>query len=228
MKQILNGLRDFFGCTKREAQGFLLLLLLTIAPLLGMFWLQPVAKEGSASWLASPDSLLLDSLLLTLEPLHVADSSKQAPKAGRFFATPKTYSPKAFPRIDIATADTAQLQMLRGIGSVLAGRIVKFREKLGGFVYFEQVYEVYGLSEEAKQALKARAYLGQHAVRTLSVNRLPPDSLAKHPYVGYKMAKILGNYRKQHGPFGGAADLHKIYLADSTWVNKITPYLHFE
>ncbi|HLS37651.1 MAG TPA: helix-hairpin-helix domain-containing protein, partial [Sphingobacterium bovisgrunnientis] len=50
--------------------------------------------------------------------------------------------------ISINTADTSELKQLKGIGSVLAARIVKFRDALGGFHSVNQIQEVYGISEE--------------------------------------------------------------------------------
>ena len=48
--------------------------------------------------------------------------------------------------INIATVD--QLISLRGIGPVLSERIVKYRNRLGGFYHVDQLKEVYGISEE--------------------------------------------------------------------------------
>ncbi len=55
---------------------------------------------------------------------------------------PARPTPTAF---DINTADTTQLAELRGIGSKLSARIVKYRDALGGFHSTEQYVEVYGL-----------------------------------------------------------------------------------
>src|SRR5690606_9841495 len=62
-------------------------------------------------------------------------------------------------RFDLNTADTAQLVRVYGIGPVLSKRIVKFRERLGGFVAPEQVYEVYGLDSATATRLLNTSYL---------------------------------------------------------------------
>lgn len=51
-------------------------------------------------------------------------------------------------RVEINTADTTELKRLRGIGSVLSARIVKYRGKIGGFTSVEQLRNIYGLSQE--------------------------------------------------------------------------------
>ena len=55
--------------------------------------------------------------------------------------------------IEINTADSATWTSLRGIGPVLASRIVKYREKLRGFTDVNQVSQVYGVSSETFEAI---------------------------------------------------------------------------
>lgn len=55
--------------------------------------------------------------------------------------------------IELNSADTTELKKLRGIGSVLSKRIVKYRKMVGGFKTTEQLKSVYGLSEETFQAI---------------------------------------------------------------------------
>ncbi|MEZ4904304.1 MAG: helix-hairpin-helix domain-containing protein [Spirosomataceae bacterium] len=54
---------------------------------------------------------------------------------------------------DINSADTTQLIRLKGIGSKLAARIIKFRDGLGGFASSAQYTEVYGLDSLALSEL---------------------------------------------------------------------------
>ena len=56
-------------------------------------------------------------------------------------------------RIYVNSADTTELKRLRGIGSVLSARIVKYRDKIGGFKSLEQIQKIYGLSEETYQQI---------------------------------------------------------------------------
>ena len=45
--------------------------------------------------------------------------------------------------VNLNTADTTELKSLKGIGSKLAGRIVKFRNSAGGFYSIDQLTDVY-------------------------------------------------------------------------------------
>ena len=54
---------------------------------------------------------------------------------------------KALVTVDLNAADTSGYKLLRGIGSIYAARIIKYRTMLGGFVEINQLQEVYGLSD---------------------------------------------------------------------------------
>ena len=49
-------------------------------------------------------------------------------------------------RIDLNTADAAQLKTLPGIGDVLAERIIAYREEHGGFSTVEEIMNVKGIA----------------------------------------------------------------------------------
>jgi len=144
-------------------------------------------------------------------------------------AYPKAFPPKTtFPPIDLNLADTADLKRVNGIGSVLAARIVKYRNKLGGFAKPEQLYEVYGL-DSAVVRLTLTKFVSPNAqgLKHLAINILPADSLAKHPYIGRKAAKILVNYRTQHGNFHTKEDLLKSKALEVDKAERLAPYLEF-
>lgn len=65
--------------------------------------------------------------------------------------------------IDINLADTAAWMKFPGIGEVLAARIVKFRDKMGGFKTVEQVGKTYGIKDSLFQLMKPFLTLGTAA-----------------------------------------------------------------
>lgn len=127
--------------------------------------------------------------------------------------------------IDINTADTTQLKTLYGIGSVFAKRIVNFRNSLGGYLYIEQLKEVYGLSEETYQRIKKHVSVDSSRVNKININFASVDDLRKHPYCNYTQARTIINYRDEKGSF----QTLDYFISDSVLVNagieKLLPYL---
>ncbi|MCU0299829.1 MAG: helix-hairpin-helix domain-containing protein [Candidatus Nanopelagicales bacterium] len=63
-------------------------------------------------------------------------------------------------QIDLNTASVEVLQEIPGVGPVLAGRIVTFREQNGGFTSVEQLTEVSGIGEVTFAQMKPMVTIG--------------------------------------------------------------------
>ncbi len=129
---------------------------------------------------------------------------------------------------DLNLADSAALIKIFGIGPKLSARIVKYRANLGGFVSTDQLSEVYGLDSTVIDKIKERFQIGLDFVPTkINVNTASEKELSSHPYVGYKLAKVLVTYRFQHGAFKNEDDLRQIKLIDEQKLLKLKPYLTY-
>jgi len=126
--------------------------------------------------------------------------------------------------VNINEADTASFIELPGIGSKLAGRIVSFREKLGGFHSVEQVAETFGLPDSTFQKIKPKLTVNG-AVKKLNINTATKDELKLHPYIRWNLANAIVEYRNQHGAYTNLTDLKRIALVDETTFLRIAPYL---
>jgi DNA uptake protein ComE-like DNA-binding protein len=130
-------------------------------------------------------------------------------------------------QIDINQADSAAWVALPGIGPGFARRIMGFRERLGGFAVAEQLLEVYGIDTVwVRQHLK-KFRLGSGVYRPLFVNRAIWNEF-RHPYLPYAQAKVVLNYRKQHGVITDFESLMQIKLVDPAVWMRLKPYLNFE
>ena len=127
---------------------------------------------------------------------------------------------------DINTADTSQLIALKGIGATLAGRIVKYRDGLGGFIAPEQFRDVYGLDSLALTELQKYGQI-RSAPRKISVNTASAEELDRHPFLSRRQAQIIVSYREQHGAYTSAESLRPIRILDAKTIEKIAPYLEF-
>ena len=141
-------------------------------------------------------------------------------------AYPERAAKPALQPFDINTADTAQLIALKGIGSTLAGRIVKFRDAMGGFISTEQFRDIYGLDSLALNELQRFGKI-QSSVRKIPVNTASAEELDRHPFLSRRQAQIIVNYREQHGAYTSAESLKPIRILDAKTIEKIAPYLEF-
>lgn len=129
--------------------------------------------------------------------------------------------------VDINQSNIYQWQLLNGIGPAYASRIVKYRDKLGGFSSVDQVGETYGLPDSVFALIRPHLTTSE-IIRPLWINRWPADSLRNHPYINWKQASIIENYRLQHGPYRAAEDLFRIKVFDTVFVEQLRPYLAFD
>ncbi|NQX92162.1 MAG: helix-hairpin-helix domain-containing protein [Flavobacteriales bacterium] len=131
------------------------------------------------------------------------------------------------PQFNLNLCDSAEFTRIKGIGPYYAGRLVAYRKALGGFTSIEQIQEMYGLREEAFDALTKNGYV-KGEVKCISINGVSAEQLSDHPYVSHKQAKAIVNYRKRNGPFKDSHDLLKCVVLDEEDLHRLKPYLCFD
>lgn len=109
--------------------------------------------------------------------------------------------PKKVFSIEINSADSADWVKLFGIGPVYARRICNYRKYLGGFVYIEQLKEVYNLPEETYNNIYHNLRIDTLNVKQININFADIDNLKRHPYCTYASARKIVNYRAENGSF---------------------------
>lgn len=139
-----------------------------------------------------------------------------------------TYSPKEKASkpltIDLNYATAEVFQHIRGIGPTLSTRIVRFRDKLGGFHSADQLYEVYGLDSAVVSRLITSSTISNE-VNKVNINTDSVKQLYTHPYIDYKTANVIINYRQQHGNFDSVVQIKEIKIISDSLYQKIYPYL---
>jgi len=112
--------------------------------------------------------------------------------------------------IELNQADTAELNVLDGIGPVLARRIVYYRKQLGGFYSFEQLLEVTGISPATMQKVKTHVTVNAQLITPININNASLRRLKEHPYLGYFKAKDIVEYRKAKGKINSLDEIVKL------------------
>jgi competence protein ComEA len=137
----------------------------------------------------------------------------------------KAYEKKPIAMVDINSGDSAAYDALPGIGGGFSRRILKFREKLGGFYKVEQVAETFGLPDSTFQKIKPYLKINGDNIRKINLNTCVEEELKVHPYIRWQLAKVIMEYKKQHGNYKSVEDLKKIMVINEEIYNKISPYL---
>lgn len=97
------------------------------------------------------------------------------------------------PRLDINKADSSALLALPGIGPWYAGKIISYREELGGFSYPEQLLDIYRFDREKYDGLSDLITCSEPDPFPLW--SLPEADLASHPYISKEEAHGIVLYR---------------------------------
>ena len=99
------------------------------------------------------------------------------------------------PKLELNTADSADLVTLRGIGPYYARRIIEYRERLGGFFDPQQLMEIDGIDRERYDGFAFSVQADSSHVTRLNFWSLTKEELEAHPYVGTYAAKGILRYR---------------------------------
>ena len=134
--------------------------------------------------------------------------------------TKESFKPVAF---DLNRADTNDLKKLKGIGSKLSARIIKYRDMVGGFYSENQVKEVFGLDSTVVDEILKFGTIKNPSLKKIKINEVTVEEF-KHFYIRPYIAKSIIAYRLQHGNFTAKKDFEPIKLLDAKTLDKIFPY----
>jgi len=127
--------------------------------------------------------------------------------------------------IELNKADNLTLISIKGIGPFYAKQIINYRDELGGFLSFSQFAEIWGLEKLDVEKLQKQTIIDTFYIRKININKVSIEILRNHPYLNYKQAKMIVNFRNQHGDFSSVKDIQKIKPISRELFRKIAPYL---
>ena len=149
----------------------------------------------------------------------------------------KTVQPKKI--LDINEASITDWESLPGIGPVLANRIIRYREKLGGFSSVEQIKKTYGITDSVFQLILPGLSIKELIKESLNkpiqkaelnladINKADEATLLKAG-IPESISKAIVLYRKQYGKYQQMSDLKKIVFINDAVYQQIIPKLTLE
>lgn len=124
-------------------------------------------------------------------------------------------------RLELNAVDTTDLQRVPGIGPVLARRIVRYRERLGGYVRAEQLGEVEGVPEDVQKWF----FVHRRPEARLNLRRLSLDELRRHPYLNFYQSRVIVEHRRKYGAFADIDDLSLYEEFTEADIARLRPYV---
>ena len=127
---------------------------------------------------------------------------------------------------DINKATQEDFKTIYGIGEKLSERIIKYRSKLQGYSFEDQIYEVWGLDKEvANKVISTFKVLEKPIIKKVNVNTVTFKQLLKNPYIDYKLCKKIFEYRDEVAEIQNLTELQHIKDFPVELYDRIVLYL---
>jgi len=88
----------------------------------------------------------------------------------------------------------------------------------------DQVGETWGLPDSTFRLIRPRLVLASADTRKIPLNTATEEMLQRHPYIRFRLARLIIRYRQEHGPFSEVTDLKRIALVTEELFTKLQPY----
>ncbi len=129
---------------------------------------------------------------------------------------------------DLNLADSIGLILVKGIGPVFASRILRYRERIGGYISKSQLLEVYGIDSSAFVGIIGQVSIDTSVfqIHKIKINSVDFNTLLRNPYLDYEQVKAILNFRKQHSGIRKKNFLEFPFLSERMKY-RLLPYLDF-
>ncbi len=173
-----------------------------------------------------------DTLYASLQPYIQIDTTRFTHRDTIRWATDTTFAKKAYPEkcdtiLELNSADTASLQLIRGIGKYTAIQIVRYRTQLGGYASVEQLREIDNLPTVADSIMPYFTACPD-SIKPIHINRASVERLNRHPYLSFTQAKAIYELRRNEVRLTTIDQIKETGLFTEEDLSRLAPYLSFE
>lgn len=112
---------------------------------------------------------------------------------------------------DINKATAKDFQTVEGVSQFLAERIIKYRKRLHGFTFQEQILEVWRLDKQiAKKIILIFKVKERPKIKKVNVNTATFKQVLSNPYIDYKLCKKIFEFRDEVAELQSIEELKNI------------------
>lgn len=130
-------------------------------------------------------------------------------------------------RVELNSADSAELCRITGIGPRTAGAVVRYRERLGGFRRVEQLAEVPGVTERNYEKIVKQICCDSFNIQKIDINFAAPQRLGRHPYIAPRTLRRILKQRMLKGGWSTAEEMIEDDILTRDEAERLAPYLSF-
>ncbi len=173
-----------------------------------------------------------DTLFATLQPYIQIDTTLFAKRDTVRWASDTTFAKKLYKEkrdtiLCLNSADTASLQLIRGIGKYTAIQIIKYRNQLGGYASVTQLREIPNLPTIA-DSIMPYFTVCPDSIKPIHINRASVERLNRHPYLSFTQAKAIYELRRNEIRLTHIDQIKETGLFTEKDLSRLMPYLSFE
>ena len=150
---------------------------------------------------------------------YVWDTVRVEVKSVRYAAKSRPLEP-----LDLNMADSIELVRLPGIGAATAMKIIRYRERLGGYTEITQLAEIDGLPDSL---MKWFIITDTIPVSMIAVNKATLAELRRHPYIDFYQARAIVEFRNERGIIKSPEQLSFLEEFTAQDLIRLKPYLDF-
>ena len=168
-----------------------------------------------------------DSLLATISPFFKFPKWKTNvnQQKGKSFKNSENRIVNPSTR-DINKATQSDLKLINGIGEKLSARIIKYRNRIKGFTFKNQMDEVWGLDPAVINRIwDSFRIIEKPIIKKININTASVKEVLTIPYIDYKLCKRIFEYRDQVAEFQNLTELQRIDSFPKNKYDRIVLYL---
>ena len=112
---------------------------------------------------------------------------------------------------DINEATPYDFTLVKGVDEYLSERIIKYRSKLQGFSFSEQLFEVWGLEKEvADNILQVFSIQKKPRITKINVNTASFKEVLSNPYIDYELCVQIFGYKDEVAELQSISEIKNI------------------
>ncbi len=127
--------------------------------------------------------------------------------------------------VEVNGATQEQLETIPGVGTFYAKNIIRYRDRLGGFIRKEQLLEVWKMDESKYSEIIDFISIDLNGLRKINLNTVTAEELKAHPYLNWNTANSILKIRTRKGGFKSVEEIKESILVNEEVFIKLKPYV---